>query len=111
MSKVDSVILRALMTIVVGEYAHPSFGLISVNRVHTSRDLHNCTVYVSSTESKDELTKYLNRKAGMIQHELGEAVLLRHIPKLYFKFDDTGEYLTRLNTLIETVDPEKEDQK
>lgn len=101
--KVNSVIHSALSKILVMRHAHKAFGIITVSKVQTSTDLKNCTVFVSSSDGHEDLTKYLNKIAPIVQKELTGEILLKRIPKIYFKYDDSGEYVARINSLINKV--------
>ena len=79
-------------------------GLISINDVLTSSDLHSATVYVGvlgTKEQKQKAANLLKQERGRIQGLLGKAVVLKYTPNLKFVVDDSIE---RGNRVIEILD-------
>lgn len=104
MIKIDSLLLRALREIIIRTHQHTSFGIMNVTRVHTSKDLKNCTVYVSAERNCDDVCIFLKRRVGVIQKELSEKIELRHTPKLCFKYDDSTDYISNIQSLITKIE-------
>ncbi len=111
MSKVNSVILRALSDIILLEHNHPSFQMISVVKVDTAKDLSNAKIYVNSLKNNEELVKYLKKLTPVLQKKLSKIVKLRKLPALRFEIDTETEYLNHMNQLIQEHDIGKEAKK
>ena len=74
---------------------------MSVSDVEISRDLAHATVYVTalSPESAKPGIEALNERAKSYRQSLAKALALRHMPQLYFRYDDSidrGEHIDSL---------------
>lgn len=77
--------------------------LVSVTRVELTRDLSYATVYVTGQENHEELLEGLNSAKGFLRRKLAEEMTTFRIPELIFKYDDTPEYLGRIDTLLNRI--------
>jgi ribosome-binding factor A len=88
------------------EEARHHFGgaMITVTKVHVSRDLSLARVYLSlfATPDKGELLDNIRRHAGEIKYKLGNRVSkqLRSVPELEFHEDDSLDYIERIENLL-----------
>lgn len=89
------------------ELHEPEFETISitVSEVRISPDLKNATVYITPLAGGDRSPKTVDRLnvlSPVLRRALSKHVVLRHIPKLYFKldnsFDAAGRVLALLNS-------------
>ncbi|MDP4008010.1 MAG: 30S ribosome-binding factor RbfA [Candidatus Peregrinibacteria bacterium] len=99
-SKVNSLLHRAISDIILLEHNHPSFQLISVMKVDTAKDLSHAKIFVSAMKNEEELIKYLTKITPVIQKKLMKKVKLRITPKLRFELDVESDYLNKMNELI-----------
>lgn len=99
-AKINSVLLHALGNIILLEHNHPSFQMISVTKVETSKDLSVAKVYVSSLKNRDELLKYLEKLTPVIRKKMAERIELRIMPKLTFHLDMEKEYLNKIEDIL-----------
>lgn len=99
-AKINSVLLHALGNIILLEHNHPSFQMISVTKVETSKDLSVAKVYVSSLKNRDELLKYLEKLTPVIRKKMAERIELRIMPKLTFHLDMEKEYLNKIENIL-----------
>lgn len=78
----------------------------TITKVETTNDYSYCFIYVSvygDDESKRTVIKSLEKASGFIRREIGRKVKLRITPMPVFKLDDSGEYVSNINKLINTV--------
>jgi ribosome-binding factor A len=77
-------------------------GSITVSEVRISPDLKNATVYVMPLAGahKEAIMTALKDQAGHIRKLLGRHVILRHLPRLFFKLDTSFEVAGRINELL-----------
>jgi phosphoesterase RecJ-like protein len=98
------------------ELTDPGFrGLVSVSAVKASDDGSFATVYVTMlgagsgavAEATDEEKKgalaAFEKAKGLIRHEIGHRLGLRHTPDLRFKFDTSEEYGRHIEKIIEEL--------
>jgi ribosome-binding factor A len=90
----------------------PRFAAVTITDVDVSPDLKNAMIFVSMLDDTKvvDTVKALNHAAGYLQHELGEAVELRVVPKLQFRYDDTLSRADRLTKLIDDAIKKKSEE-
>lgn len=78
---------------------------ITVSEVRISPDLKNATVFVMPLAGKDKevILRRLLEERGHIRHLLAKHVIMRHLPKLHFKLDDSFERAHRVHALLNEV--------
>jgi ribosome-binding factor A len=105
--RVSAQLRRELGTLVheaVREHGLPS---VSVSDVEVTRDLAHAKVFVTALmpEKSREAVKALNALNKEIRFELGRAMKLRHVPELYFHYDDSVDRGERIGNLLRDNPP------
>ena len=90
--------ISELLHAAVRDYALPS---ASVSDVEVTRDLDWATVWVTALKPEESpvVMKALKELAPEFRHALSKSMILRKVPQLKFKYDesvDTGERIERL---------------
>ena len=83
--------------------------LLSVVSVLVTKDLKFAKVYVSAftdSEKKKEILKGLNSSAGFIRKEISSRTKLRYTPEINFVIDDSIEYGSHINKIINELNGE-----
>ena len=83
--------------------------LLSVVSVIVTKDLKFAKVYVSAfcdEEKKKEILKGLSSSAGFIRKEVSSRTKLRYTPELHFVIDDSIEYGSHINKIINELNGE-----
>ena len=114
MNKVDEELKKQIGTIISLELKDPHLtGMISVTTVKTSPDLRSAKVYVSmiNEKSKKENLAILKRSSGFIRSRIAKIVNLRTTPELIFMFDDSLEYGSRIDEILNNLTKEMKDKK
>lgn len=78
---------------------------ITATKVDVSPDLKNATIFVSLVgASTDELRNKIAKVApGLIAERLSQKTVLRSVPHLHIRFDESGEYAQHISELINTL--------
>ena len=80
---------------------------ITVTAGRMSPDLSIAKVYLSilMSENQDSFMDLLQSKKGMVKKLLGQRIgkQVRIIPDLHFYFDDSAEYSTRINQILDNL--------
>jgi ribosome-binding factor A len=80
--------------------------LVTVTDVRLGADLRNATVGISmpgdEKERKGALIA-LNNAAAYVQHLLSSRIVLKFMPKLYFKFDKSLEHSAHIHELLKEI--------
>lgn len=84
----------------------PRIGFVTITGVKVTDDLHLATIYFTVIGSEDEKSateKGLNSARGFIRKEMGRNLRMRYIPDLIFKYDESVEYGSRIETLLKEI--------
>ena len=103
LQRVRELLKREIGEVIRREISIPEAGLINVNDVGVSGDLHSATVFVSITGTAEQQRKgpaILNRRRKRLQSLLGRAVVLKYTPQLRFVVDDS---IVRGNHVLEII--------
>jgi len=105
--RISSLIRKEISDLLIEQVNDPRLSsLISVTEVHTSADLKQAKVFISTLEgetNKDKILEGFNAASGFLRRELGTRIRLRQIPLLTFHFDDSIERGVRISRLIDQV--------
>lgn len=88
--------------------------LFTLTNVQVTRDLSFCKVGISTMldeQQNKEMLKALKSAAGFIRHELGQRVMLRHLPALLFYLDNNIAYGVHIAQVLNTLDIPKENEE
>lgn len=104
--------VRELLKREIGEVLRREFnvteaGLITVNDVEVSGDLHSAVVFISILGNSEQQKRglnllSLNRKR--IQGLVGQAVILKYTPTLRFVFDDSVQRGNKVLQILEELE-------
>jgi ribosome-binding factor A len=107
LERVRELLKRELGEIIRREIPVGEAGLITVNDVNVSADLHSATVFVGILGSAEQQKKgiaELNRHRKHIQGLTGKAVVLKYTPHLRFKIDESGPAATKVLKIIDELE-------
>jgi ribosome-binding factor A len=105
--RLDSQIRAELMELIQREMKDPRIGFATVTRVETARDLGSAKVWVSVLGEPDEqaaAVKALESAAPWLRRRLGERLMIRHIPQLVIRHDDSIEAGDRVLRLLRELE-------
>lgn len=77
--------------------------------VDVTNDFSQAKVFLSvlgTDEQKEETLKGLTRSTGFIRSELGKRIRMRKIPELLFKFDESIDYGSKIQGLLQQIKQE-----
>ena len=106
--KVGEEIRHAVATVLIRNETHdPALESLSitVSEVRISPDLKNASVYVTPLGGHAEaqnIVERLNAAAPALRKASGKRLVLKYLPKLYFKLDKSFDYAGRINELLMT---------
>lgn len=97
---------RELALLLQREVRDPRLAAVTVTAVEVTRDLSLATVYYTLPADTPDPAVYqaaLEKAAGFLRHALGERMLLRSLPQLKFRYDQSIQRGTELSNLIDSV--------
>src|SRR6476660_3539229 len=104
MQRVRELLKREIGETIRREFPVSEAGLVTVNDVDVSGDLHSALVFISilgSAEQQKRGMTLLTRHRKRIQGLVGRAVVLKYTPTLKFLIDDS---IVRGNRVLQIID-------
>ncbi|MEK7675397.1 MAG: 30S ribosome-binding factor RbfA [Verrucomicrobiota bacterium] len=104
LQRVRELLKRQIGAVIRRELPLSEAGLITVNDVGVSGDLHSATVYVGivgTEEQRRQGVALLIKHRKRIQGLVGRAVILKYTPQLRFVVDES---ITRGNRVLEIIE-------
>jgi ribosome-binding factor A len=101
--RVAEQIKKELSQILQVEFKDPRIGFLTITGVEITNDLTQAKVFLSvlgSEEQREETLKALARGKGFLRSELGKKIRLRVVPELIFKFDNSIDYGSKIESLL-----------
>lgn len=87
----------------------PRIGFISITDVVVSGDLHHAKIFVSvlgDQEAKQRTMAGLDRATGHIRSQLSARLVMRFVPEILFRLDESIERGARVASLLREVKQE-----
>ncbi|HZV83101.1 MAG TPA: ribosome-binding factor A [Geobacteraceae bacterium] len=104
--KVAEAIHEEISTLLIKGVKDPRIGLVTVTGVKVTDDLHLATVYFSVIGGEAErkgAEAGLNSAKGFLRREIGKVLRMRYVPDLMFRFDESVEYGSRIESLLKQI--------
>ena len=102
--RVGEQIQRELAQLLQFEVKDPRITGVTVQAVEPSRDLSVAKVFYTVMGDSIDLEQVqhgLEKSAGFLRRELGQRLVMRHVPSLVFKYDDSIVRGSNLSQLID----------
>lgn len=110
MDRVNEELKKEISLVIDQNLKNPNItGIISVTKVKTSPDLKYAKVYVSllNCKSKKNTFEALKNASGFIRTEIAKRVNLRYTPEINFQIDESMEYGSRIENILNEIMPDK----
>ena len=110
MDRVNEELKKEISTLINFKLKNPNItGIISVTKVKTTSDLKQARVYISllNCKSKKNTLEGLKNASGFIRSEIAKNVNLRYTPELIFEIDESIEYGSRIEEILNQIMPKK----
>ena len=107
--RLANVLLKEISNILMLEIKDEDIKFVTITHVDLSSDLSYAKVYctVLNDSKKDETLKTLNNAKGFIRNELiKRKIEMRKIPELTFVYDESIEYASKIEKIIEEIHKE-----
>ncbi|MCX7016529.1 MAG: 30S ribosome-binding factor RbfA [Candidatus Sumerlaeota bacterium] len=105
--RVEQEMARELAGILDREIKDPRVGMVTVSRVHVTKDLRAADVYVSrlgdDAKADQECLQALEHAAGYIRRLVGERMVLKFLPELKFHLDTSVRYAMALEEIFKKI--------
>ncbi len=107
LQRVRELLKREIGEVIRRELPVDEAGLININDVMVSGDLHSALVYVGifgTTEQKKRGAALLQKERKRLQTLVGKGVVLKYTPQLRFIVDDSIERGNRVLEILNELD-------
>jgi len=104
--KVNELLRQEIGKIFIEELEFKPGVIVTVINVETSDSLESAVVWISifPEDQAESVLNFLTKKAGDIQSILNKRLKLRFVPRIGFKIDKSGNYVSYLDKLFEEID-------
>jgi ribosome-binding factor A len=109
--RVGGLIRQVIGELLLRDLNDPRLESVTITGVEVTDDLKTATVFFSAMgiQAREEAsTQGLKSAAAYIKKRLGRELRLRHVPDLFFKVDQSFDYGSRIDRLLQTVKEETE---
>ena len=110
--RVGEEIQRILAEMFTTRVKVPEAGLITVTNVALATDLRNANVFLSflgqSGSTKEALAAIINRRKE-VRFLLGQELRTKYVPELRFVYDSSYEKSARINSILEDIRPDDDE--
>ncbi len=109
--KVAEAIHEMVSGLIVKGLKDPRIGFATITGVKVTDDLHLATIYftvIGSAEERSATEKGLNSARGYIRKEMGKSLRMRYVPDLIFRYDESVEYGSRIESLLKEITEKEE---
>ncbi len=104
--KVAEAIHELVSGLLVKGLKDPRIGFVTITGVKVTDDLHQAVVYftvIGSDEEKKATAKGLASASGFIRKEMGKGLHMRYVPELSFRYDESVEYGSRIESILKDL--------
>ena len=107
--RIASNLIKEISYILANKIKDRDIKFVTITDCKVTTDLSFAKVYFTVLENdrKEETLKALKNASGYIRKELAERVDIRHIPELQFVFDESIEYGSKIEHIIEQLHEKK----
>jgi len=116
--RINAELQKAISNIISNDIRDPQIdAIISVSSVETTPDLSYARVFITSIGATptSEVLNRIKGAAGFIRGKLSKAVKLRITPRLEFMLDNSNEYGSRIDSILNSITystkPDDEDEE
>ena len=109
--KLAGALKKRISEIIQTQLKDPRIGFVTVTEVKVSKDLKHVKVFFSvlgDEKEKKSAIIGLEHATGFIRCLVAQEMMLRLVPEIVFKFDETYEYGQHINELLERIKREEE---
>lgn len=106
--RIESDIIKYLSNILLTETRDELMKTVTLTEVEVNKDLSIAKVYFTSISelTHREIEKEMNEASPFLRGKLAKVLEIRNIPELKFIYDDTIEYATKIERIINKIHTE-----
>lgn len=103
--RVASAIVQELGNILLTEVNDEDLKKVTITYATVTNDLSFAKVYFTTLddEKRDKVVKDMNNASSYFRTELAKRIDIRHMPEIRFVYDESIEYGTKIEKIIEEI--------
>ncbi len=104
--RVADLIKAELSDILLKQIRDPRIGLLTITGVKMTDDLRSAKIYfvqMGKDNPDADLQAGLEKAKGFLKRELGKRLNLRYMPDVFFFYDKSFEYGSRIDRLLKEI--------
>ena len=104
--RVGGLIQRVLSEILAKDVKDPRLEMVTITNIKMSRDLRLARIYFSTAggeKEKEDALAGFQKAFGYIKRSLARELDLRYMPDLRFYFDESFEYGTHIDNILNSL--------
>lgn len=103
--RIASSFIKEISYILAREIKDKDINFVTITDCKVTSDLSFAKIYytVLNSDRKAETQNALKNASGFIRKQLMDRVDIRHIPELTFTYDESIEYATKIENIIEKI--------
>jgi ribosome-binding factor A len=104
-ARVGDLLKQTIAVLIHRKVKDPRVEGITITDVDVSVDLKNARIFFCMLDSsrKEEALEGLKSAAGFLRRELNKELRLRAVPNLFFSYDESFDYGSKIDELIENI--------
>ncbi|HVN72872.1 MAG TPA: 30S ribosome-binding factor RbfA [Desulfomonilia bacterium] len=104
-ARVGDLLMQTLAEVILRKVKDPRVEGITITGVDVSVDLKNARIFfcMMNSSKKDEAMEGLKSAAGFLRHELKKELSLKAVPSLYFSYDESFDYGSKIDGILESI--------
>lgn len=108
-ARVGDLLKQTIAELVLRRVKDPRVEGVTITGVEVSVDLKLCHVFfcVFDPEKKEQAQQGLDSTAGFIRHELRKELRMKHVPEVFFSYDNSFDYGTKIDELLDKLDKDE----
>ena len=105
--KVSDFLRKEIYLLISSEINDPRLKNLNITAVKVSSDISQAIVFYTiigqNDSNKDITPKTLEKLSGMLRSRLSKIMKIRRVPKLSFRFDESIEYSSNIEELLNKI--------
>lgn len=102
--RVAEEVKKVVSEVIRSDIKDPNLGMVTVTDVDMTKELEVATVYFTTLdENKEETEAALNKAKGLVRSTVAKEIRLRKAPEIVFKHDNSIEYGSRIESLLNEI--------
>jgi ribosome-binding factor A len=104
--KVSEEIHKIVSELLIKGLKDPRVGFATITGVKLTADLRQATIFftvIGSDQEKQDTGAGLNSARGFIRKEIGQALKMRFVPEIQFRYDTSVEYGQHIESILKEI--------